>query len=325
MAVVMYLSVIVPVFNEEGSIELLHQKLTSVLAGLEKSYEILFVDDGSTDESPSVLERVFLNDNHVKVLQFRGNFGKSAALMTGFAKAKGEILITMDADLQDDPAEIPRFVDRLNEGYDLVVGWKKIRKDPVSKTIPSKAINKVVRMVTHLDLHDINCGFKAFRKEVVRGLDLYGDLFRYMAVLVSSKGYRVSEIVVKHHPRSHGKSKFGGGRFIRGFFDLFTILFLTRYLQRPLHIFGVIGGSLFTTGICINVYLTVIRLGGGLIGNRPLLMLGVLLMLLGMQILLFGIVGDMVTNLKNSLGNKDNTEQLVAKEWVHLMAPEERG
>ena len=232
----------------------------------------------------------------VSVIQFRHNVGKAAALAAGFAHATGEIIITMDADLQDDPCEIPNIVAKLHEGYDVVSGWKINRKDPLSKVLLSKIFNWTVCLSGNIKLHDVNCGLKAYRREVVQDIQLYGDLHRYIPILAQQKGYRITEVQVLHHPRRFGKSKYGLERILRGFFDMLTVFFLTRYLKRPLHFFGAIGLGCFFAGIGINTYLAFVWFIRGGIGFRPLLMLGILLMILGANFFSVGLLGEMFTN-----------------------------
>ncbi len=292
----MDLSVVVPLLNEEQNLLPLHAQLHSVLSALDRSFEIIFIDDGSTDDSFTILEKLHRESDHVKVLQFRRNFGRSAALSAGFSVAQGDVVITMDADLQDDPHEIPRFLSKLDEGYDLVSGWKHPRRDPLSKTVPSKLFNFVTRRITGVNLHDFNCGFKAYRNGVVRELEIYGELHRYILVLAHWKGYRIAEIKIHHHPRRFGRSKFGLNRFSRGFFDIVTVFFLTQYTRRPLHLFGWFGSLSFFAGLLINAYLTVLWLTGYRpIGNRPLLMLGVLLLIIGVQFFSLGLLAELIT------------------------------
>jgi len=288
------ISVIVPAYNEQDSLSELHARLHEVLEGLGRSYEIIFVDDGSTDRSMELLEGLHAGDPHVKVIQLRKNCGKSAALQLGFGAARGVIVITMDADLQDEPKEIPRFIEKIEEGYDLVSGWKSVRRDPVSKILPSRLFNKVTSLMTGIPIHDFNCGFKAYVGEAVRDINLYGELHRYVPVLLHRKGYSVTEIRVVHHPRRFGRSKYGLERFVRGFLDLLTVMFLTRYLRRPLHLFGTIGLLSLLSGLIINVYLSVLWFQGAGIGRRPLLMLGVLLCVVGVQFISIGLLGEMI-------------------------------
>lgn len=290
------LSIVVPLYNEKDNLEPLYSELKSVLGEYGRSHEIIFVDDGSTDGSAAVLETICRNDSSVTMLEFRRNFGKAMALSAGFREARGNIVITLDADLQDNPVEIPRFVERITEGYDLVSGWKLRRKDPLSKTLPSRVFNGVVSRTTGLPLHDFNCGFKAYSRTLVDSLHIYGELHRYIPALAFGEGFRVTEIAVDHRPRVHGKSKYGLERFTRGLLDLLTVLFLTRYMKKPLHLFGSIGLVSMMMGLVINSYLAVIWLMGEPIGRRPLLNLGVLLMVLGVQFVSTGLIGEMLTH-----------------------------
>ncbi len=292
----MEISIVIPILDERENVAALYQKLTTTLISMNvKEYEIVFVDDGSQDGTFEVLETLYTQDKKVKVIRFRRNFGKSAALSAGFAAAHGEVIITLDGDLQDDPTEIPRFLEKMREGYDLVSGWKYPRYDPLSKTLPSRVFNFAVRLTTGLKLHDFNCGFKAYSHEVIKEFRLYGELHRYTPVLAHQKGFRVTEIKVTHHPRRFGRSKYGFRRFARGFFDLLTVLFLGAYTWRPLHLFGWAGMGTFSLGGLINLYLTFLWFKDqGPIGNRPLLMLGVLLMIVGLQFFSMGLLAEMI-------------------------------
>jgi glycosyltransferase involved in cell wall biosynthesis len=291
-----FITIVVPFLDEEGSLEELHARLTTVLSGVGQPYEILFVNDGSRDKGPEIVDALATRDPHVGVVHFRRNFGKAAALDAGFRRARGRIVFTMDADLQDDPVEIPSFLAKLAEGYDLVSGWKKKRHDPLGKTLPSKLFNFVVSRSSGLKLNDFNCGFKAYRAETVRSLDLYGELHRYVPVLVHWRGYRVAEIPVLHHPRTTGSSKYGIERMVKGFFDLLTVLLITRYRARPLHLFGGVGLAFAMGGFGCLAYLSVIWFMGHNIGQRPLLLLGVLLVLVGVQLVSTGLLGEMISS-----------------------------
>lgn len=289
-------SIVVPLFNEEESLVELHRQLSTAVCTLDKPVEFLFIDDGSTDRSFEVLKSLRRNDPNVRAVQFRKNYGKSAALATGFKKARGKIIITIDADLQDDPGEIPRLIEKLNEGYDLVSGWKKHRRDPFIKRLTSKLFNRVTRLFTGLKIHDINCGLKAYRREVTESIHVYGQLHRFLPVLAQWEGFRVGEVVVQHHPRKFGKTKFGASRFIAGFFDLITVLFITRYTKRPLHLFGLAGLVSFLFGMFVSLYLSFEKLFlGKHLSNRPLLFLGVLLIIVGVQFVSIGLLGEMIT------------------------------
>ena len=290
------LSVVVPILNEHDSLLELQTQLTRVLTQVGRAYEIIYIDDGSTDGSQKLCREFAEGDPRVVLVELRRNFGKSAALQAGFETARGEIIITMDGDLQDDAKEIPAFLEALDDDLDLVSGWKRDRQDPISKTLPSRLFNYVTSQLTGIPLRDFNCGFKAYRREVVEHLDLYGELYRYIPVLAHAKGFRVGEIPVEHHPRRHGKSKYSFERFFRGAFDLATVLFLRHYQRRPLHLFGLIGFSTFLTGFIIDAYLAMQWfLGLGYLSNRPLLIFGTLLITVGVQVGIFGLLAEMIT------------------------------
>ena len=289
------LSVILPVLDEVDSLDLLYRELTTVLQSLGRPYELIFVDDGSRDGSFTRIEKLHRSDDRVRAIQLRRNFGKAAALAVGFRAARGDILITLDADLQDDPAEIPRLLARLEEGQDLVSGWKRDRQDPRSKTWPSRLFNGVTGWLTGVRLHDFNSGFKAYRREVAEEIRLYGELHRFIPALAAWKGFRVDELPVHHRARRFGRSKFGSARFWRGCLDLVTVLFLTHYTRRPLHLFGGLGLAAWIAGFGANLYLTGLWLAGVRpIGTRPLLAFGVLSMLVGIQFFAVGLLSELV-------------------------------
>ncbi len=290
------ISVVLPVLNEHESLEQLHKELTDVLTAIGREYELVFVDDGSTDGSTEICRDLVRRDHHVVLVELRRRFGKATALQAGFGTARGDVIITMDADLQDDPKEIPRFLEGFERGFDLMCGWKEDRKDSLSKTLPSKLFNYVTSRTSGLKLQDFNCGFKAYKREVVQGLDLYGELYRYIPVLVHAKGFKVGEIAVSHRARRFGASKYGIERFLRGPFDLLTILFLSSFRRRPLHLFGVLGVGIGLAGFLINAYLAIGWLMGRWIGDRPLLMMGTLMIIVGIQILIFGLLGEMIVS-----------------------------
>jgi glycosyltransferase involved in cell wall biosynthesis len=289
------LSVVVPVYNEERSVELLYDEVAAALDPLAQEWEAVFVDDGSTDGSFAALTRLHSRATNVRVVRLRRNFGKAAALAAGFAQASGDLIATLDADGQDDPAELPRLLATLDEGYDLVSGWKVRRRDPWRRRVVSRIFNVVTGWISGVRLHDMNCGFKAYRGEVVRGLPLYGELHRFIPVLAHERGYRVTELAVNHRPREHGRSRYGIERYLRGFFDLITVTFMGRYRHRPLHLFGGLGLALGGIGFLVCVYLTILWFAGNAIGHRPLLTLGVLLVVVGMQFLSLGLIGEMIT------------------------------
>ena len=287
------ISVVIPVMNEEGNLPELHQRLSSVLAKTGVPWEILFIDDGSTDGTWREITRMRAVDPHVVAIQHRRNFGKAQALANGFALASGNTIITMDGDLQDDPDEIPRMLETLNSGYDLVSGWKQKRQDPWGKTAPSKLFNWTVRTVTGVELHDFNCGFKAYRREVTDTIRVYGELHRFTPVLASAEGFRIAELPVKHHARSWGKSKYGLKRLFKGFLDLITVFFLTNYRQRPMHLFGIPGIISVALGVLMGLKLSWDRLvNDETIGTRPLLLLSVLLIVVGVQFFGLGLLGE---------------------------------
>lgn len=289
-------SIIVPLRDEEQSLPELFQGITETMQRTGKTYEIIFVDDGSTDRSFEVLRRLKDGHRNVKVIQFRRNFGKSAALSVGFKEAQGKYVVTMDADLQDDPKEIPGLIEALGDKYDVISGWKKKRYDPITKTIPSRFFNFVTARLTGIPIHDFNCGLKVYRREVVKELNVYGELHRYIPALVHWAGYRVGEKVVQHHPRKYGKTKFGISRFFYGFLDLLTILFTTRYIRRPLHLFGVFGIVSFLLGVVIDAYLYIEKfVSGTALSNRPLFLVGILFIIVGVQFISMGLLGEMIT------------------------------
>ena len=289
-----FVSVVLPVYNERESVRPLAQELLAVLRTLGRRTEVLFVDDGSTDGTSEVLADLAAAEPEIAVVRLRRNFGKAAALMAGFREAQGDAIVTIDGDLQDDPAEIPRLLTELEAGADLVSGWKRERQDSWSKRAASRVFNAVTSRMSGVPLHDLNCGFKAYRAEVVRSLALTGDQYRYIPVLAANEGFRVRELAVNHRPRSFGSSKYGLERYVRGFLDLLTILFVGRFRQRPMHLFGGAGMLLIAAGVVICAYLAVLRLAGEGIGNRPLLLLGVLMIVVGVQLFTIGLVSEMI-------------------------------
>jgi glycosyltransferase involved in cell wall biosynthesis len=294
------ISIVIPLYNEEQSLRELYDKIRNGLNRIGR-YEIIFVDDGSTDGSMRVLHDLRNRDRRVKIIRFRRNYGKSAAVSVGFAKAEGEIIITMDADLQDDPNEIPNLINEIKKGYDLVSGWKKKRFDPLSKTIPSRFFNFITSIITRIKIHDFNCGLKAYRKEVAKEVEIYGELHRYIPVLAHWLGYKIGEIPVQHHGRKYGKTKFGIGRFWKGFLDLLTVIFTTRYMQRPLHLFGFWGLAFFLIGFVVDLYLVYLKFSEGMaLSNRPLFVGGVLLIIVGIQFISIGLIGELVTKTRKS-------------------------
>ncbi len=288
------LTIVVPVYNEVGSIPELHSQLTAGCVACDRSYEIIVINDGSDDGSADLLDELAAADPHLSVLHFRRNFGKSPALAAGFTRAQGEVVITLDGDLQDDPALIPAFVAKIDAGADLVSGYKQRRHDPLGKTLPSKFFNAVVRWVSGIPLRDFNCGFKAYRAECVHEISVYGGFHRFLPVLAGNRGFRIEELVVNHRARKHGTSKYGLRRLIDGFLDLLTVLLVTRFRTRPLHFFSLPAALLGVPGFFILAYLSVLWTLGEPIGTRPLLTLGVLLLITGVQLLGLGLLGELL-------------------------------
>ncbi len=296
------LSIVVPVLNEVDSLPELHRQIAAVADDQQLDLEIIFVDDGSRDGSWDAIERLAAQDQRVSGIRLRRNFGKAAALTAGLRAARGDLMLMMDADLQDDPAEIPSLLAKLNEGYDVVNGWKQRRLDPWHKVYPSKVFNWLVGRMTGLRLHDHNCGLKLFRADVAREIRLYGEMHRFIAVLAHARGFRVTELPVNHRPREHGHSKYGVRRFLRGFLDLLTITFLTSFSQRPQHMLGAFGLFFFGLGSLGLLYLAVLWLlmhGFNVlpdkdIGDRPLLAYSVACLLLGGQAISLGLLAEMI-------------------------------
>ena len=292
-------SIVIPVFNEENSLNELVSRIKDVTDTLAKPYEIIFINDGSTDKSQEVIDKLSRDYNNIHSITFRKNFGKSAALNAGFKHVKYDIVFTMDADLQDDPIEIPRFLEEIQNGYDLVTGWKENRLDPKEKTIPSKLFNAMTSKMSGLKLNDYNCGFKCYKKEVLEEIDLYGELHRFVPFLAHKKGFKVKEIPVLHHERKHGVSKFGFERYARGFFDLLTVVFITNYINRPMHLFGGIGSLFFGLGLILFSYLFFGRwIVGESIGSSPLFLISIFLLGSGVQIFIVGMLTELIVHNK---------------------------
>src|SRR6266480_7732122 len=308
------ISIVVPVRDEEQNVRPLYEKLSAQLNALGQSYEVIFVDDGSTDKT--FMELKALHNEHpaiVRVIRFRRNFGKTPALVAGFSRCRGETIFTMDGDLQDDPEEIPRFLEKLDEGYDLVSGWKHPRLDPLAKTFPSRVFNSLVSTMTGVHLHDINNGFKAYRREVIEDshLKLYGEFHRFVPVMAYWRGFRVTEIKVRHHPRRFGASKFGARRFARGLIDLLNVLFLTTFLRTPLRLFGPLVFWTFIAGVLVDIYVvaTSYLVTHEPIHNRPLLFVGILLMFFGVQFILTGLQSEMIRHYAFQPGEEYSIRQ----------------
>ncbi len=318
------ITVVLPVYNESESLRELTGVLDEVLTDQPGSYELLFVDDGSTDDSLACLRDLAKTRPYMRIVQNRKNFGKAIALDTGFKMAVGDIVITMDSDLQDDPREIPAMLAKLDEGYDLISGWKKERNDPLGKTLPSKLFNAVTAWISGLPLHDFNCGFKTYRREVVENLNIYGDMHRYIPALAYWKGFRVAEIPVRHHARKYGNSKYGLERFLRGLFDFLTIAFITKFKDRPMHFFGVIGLIAAVLGFIPGFYLIALWLvrvfGGpdyGPFGTRPLLFFSILMIIVAMLFFSTGLLAEMII----SLTCKREVERHVIKRVISFPTP----
>ena len=290
------LSIVIPAYNEEESIDELIGKIFSVTDQNGFNVEIIFINDGSTDLTQEKIEAFYEKDKRVKLINFRRNFGKSAALSIGFKRATGKIIITMDADLQDDPEEITNLVKKIDEGYDLVSGWKKKRNDPLEKRIPSKVFNAITSKLGGIKMHDFNCGLKAYRSEVTKEIKIYGEMHRFLPVLAYWQGFRIGEIAVKHHARKFGYSKFGARRYFSGFFDLMTVLFITKYKRKPMHIFGFMGLLFAGSGFAALAYLITIWFMGEGIGDRPLLLISGISIIIGIQFIGIGLLGELITN-----------------------------
>lgn len=292
----MKISIVIPIYNEETSIGPLVEEIESVMnKEYIKDYEIIIVDDGSNDKTFEVVKLLHKKLKNIKGIRFNRNFGKSSALSAGFETATGDIIITLDGDLQDNPSEIPKFLKEIGKGYDLVVGWRRQRKDFITRIVTSKIFNLLVRILTKVKLHDSDCNFRALRKNLVKELNIYGGLYRYIPVIANSKGYKITEIEVKHRQRKSGKSKYGVTRLFKGFFDLLTIKFLISYKESPLYLFGFLGSLLFFIGMVFGFYLLYLKyILMQTIGNRPLLLLAILLVVLGVQFISLGLIAEMI-------------------------------
>jgi glycosyltransferase involved in cell wall biosynthesis len=290
------LSIVIPAKDEEESLPLVVARIMAAGAASGQIVrDIVLVDDGSSDNTWGVMAELAADNEVIQAIRLRRNFGKATALMVGIGACRGDVIITMDADLQDDPDEISRFVETLDRGYDLVSGWKRERHDPLNKTVPSRLFNKVTAAISGVKLNDFNCGFKAYRREIFDAIQLYGELHRYVPVLANALGYRIAEIPVRHHARRFGTSKYGVARYLRGFLDLLTVVLITRFAYRPGHLFGSIGSLLAAGGSVALGYLMALKvLTGASIGNRPLLLLGVMAVIVGVQLILFGMLAELI-------------------------------
>ena len=314
----MNLSIIIPLYNEEESIGELNKRLKEVLVKLKINYEILYIDDGSRDTSVKILRTLSAQDEHLRIIELKRNFGKSIALAVGFEQVLGDLVVTMDADLQDDPGEIPRLIEKINSGYDLISGWKYKRKDPFVKILSSKIFNFTVSLLSGLKIHDFNCGFKIYKQEVVKSIEVYGELHRFLPFLAYQQGFKVGELKVKHNTRQFGESKYGRSglkRLSNYILDPINVVFLTKYQRKPAHFFGNVGLISFGIGLLISLYLTIIWFTGQAIGNRPLLFLGVLLMIIGIQLVSMGFLGELIVR-ENISKSKDKYVKKHDKELV---------
>ena len=295
----MKISLVIPSYNESESLPKLLTQIQRIADAQSWSeYEIIVIDDGSNDNTFSVLSAIKKIMPQLVVLHFRTNCGKAMALQAGFARARGERIIMLDADLQDDPQDIPRLLKKIDEGYDAVSGWKAKRHDPWHKVIPSRVINSIIRQMFGLRIHDMNCGLKAFKQSVARNIPLYGGLYRYMLIFAHAQGFRVTELETTHHSRKFGVSKYGFSRFFKGFFDLFTVFFLIKYSKKPLHFFGSLGLLLSVIGLIILIYMAIVHFLGHQIGDRPLLLFGILFFLAGLQFVMTGFIAELLTSQK---------------------------
>ena len=301
-----HLSIVIPVFNEAENLEPLYSQLTDVLARTDKSFEIVLIDDGSTDSSFENLKKLQKQDDRVRVIRFRRNFGQSAAFSAGFDYARGDVIVTMDADLQNDPSDIPDLLEKLEDGYDVVSGWRIDRKDRyLTRQLPSRIANFIISMITEVKLHDYGCSLKVYRREVAKNIKLYGEMHRFIPALASWMGIRVAEVPVDHAPRRSGKSKYGIMRAVRVTLDLVTVKFLLGYSTRPIQIFGLLGGIFFLLGLFIGGYLSVLKIFfGHPLSDRPLLLLSILLVIFGVQLITMGLLGELVVRGYSESQNK---------------------
>ena len=299
------ISIIVPVLNEEGSLDKFYNETTKSLNEY-SNWEIIFIDDGSDDESYNIMRKLADEDNRVSIIQFFKNFGKADALSEGFKQANGDVVITIDADLQDDPAEIPRLVEKIQEGWDVVSGWKKDRKDPISKRLPSKLFNMVTRFLTGIKINDFNCGLKAYRRKVVKSIDIYGGLHRYIPAIAGQKGFSITEIAVNHRPREFGETKYGGNRLFHGFFDLFTMLFTGKYFDRPLHFFGSIGLVFIFISTISEVYPIYDKIANGIPFQKhfALIVFGAMIFGLSLWFFSIGLLGELLVKASGTSEKK---------------------
>ena len=299
-------SIVVPLYNEEGNIGELYRELSAVLTGSQFSYEIVFINDGSSDRTGALAKEISSNDPHVVLVNFRRNFGQTAAMSAGFDYSRGDIIITMDGDLQNDPADIPAFLAKIQEGYDVVAGWRHKRQDPfLSRRLPSMIANRIISWITGVKLHDYGCTLKAFRKEVAENIKLYGEMHRFIPAIASAMGTSIAEVMVNHRPRQHGSSKYGISRTFRVILDLITVKFLLSYSNRPIHVFGFIGMLSFCLGTVISLVLVLQRQIYGMpLSDRPLFLLAILLIFIGIQFVTFGLISELQIRTYHESQNK---------------------
>lgn len=303
------ISIVVPVYNEEESLEAFYAELMRVLPSLSKEYEIIFVDDGSFDNSLTILKSFAHKNNHIRIFSFRYNMGKAEALTFGFQKAKGDYIVTLDADLQDQPSEIYKLLKKAKTGIAVVCGWRKNRRDASKMKIISKSFNRIMDKVFGLKIHDYNCGLKVYTQDAAKSLRLYGSLHRFIPVFVTDQGFSIDEVAVRHEPRKFGVSKYSFSKVWRDMPDLFTIFFLIKYRRKPMHFFGIVGGAFLLFGFAIFSYLSLLWLSGESIGGRPLFFVSILLMLGGLQTFFTGFLADLFMNLSYRSQNHDQLEQ----------------
>jgi glycosyltransferase involved in cell wall biosynthesis len=309
----MNVSVVIPVLNEKESLPELVRELEYSLSTY-SAWEVIFIDDGSSDGSTEWIADLCTKNSNFKLLQFYRNYGKAAALSEGFKVATGEYIITMDADLQDDPAEIPNLISKLSDGWDLVSGWKKTRHDPLNKTLPSKVFNFVTRLMTGVKIHDFNCGLKGYKQAVVKSIEVYGGRHRYIPALAGQQKFKITEIVVNHRARQFGETKYGGSRMFHGFFDLITILFLNRYTQQPLHLFGMFGIGFLKVGFIVECFVLYFKyaLGEPFSKHMALLMFGIMFIIIGIQFFSIGLLGELMT--RSTQGQENRIRRFISRD-----------
>lgn len=293
------ISFVIPVFNEEESLSIFYKEFIDVVLRLDKSYEVVFIDDGSTDSSLEILKQIAKTDKQVRIYSFRKNSGKAEALTLGFQKSRGDCIVTLDADLQDRPEEIGKLIRKQKEGFDLVCGWRKDRKDAFKTKLSSRLFNFIASIFWGLKLHDYNCGLKLYSKEAAKSMSLYGGMHRFIPLLAHDQGFTVTELAVEHDERKFGKSKYGFSKIWKDLPDIFTMLFLSKYSKRPFHFFGVAGGIFVLTGMIILVYLSLLHFQGVAIGQRPLLFFGMLMIISGFQLFFTGFLADLLINISS--------------------------